>query len=164
MVFYQGKWMGCRRSAIRQPCAPKVDPSLWTLQTTKTLLRFSVLKRPRRPRPLSAMLCWSSPLSTVACADWTPLRFFKVATGSESSGDELESRRTTDASTQESSNIATSCTNWCLDAVNPPPPRPQISYTILTQVDWCAVRAAARCELGLLPVLHTAETGVRVFW
>ena len=55
----------------------------------RTLLRFRVLKRPRRlprrPRPPTAMLCSSS----ADCADWTPLRFFKVATGSESSGDEF---------------------------------------------------------------------------
>ena len=43
-----------------------------------------------------------------------------------------------------------------------PPPRHQISHTILTQADWCAIRAAARCELGLFPVVKTVETGVRV--
>ena len=37
----------------------------------------------------------------------------------------------------------------------PPPPRPQISHTILTQADWCATRAVARCEQGLLPVIKT---------
>ena len=48
-----------------------------------------------------------------------------------------------------------------------PSPRPQIKYTTLSQADWCAIRAVARCELGLLPVLqilHTAGTGARVFW
>ena len=72
--------------------------------------------------------------------------------------------RTSAASTQESSNKVTSCTNWFLLAVNPLPQQPQISGIILTQADWRAVRAAARCELGLLLVLHTAETGARVFW
>ena len=39
-----------------------------------------------------------------------------------------------------------------------PPPRLQISHAIQPQGDdWCAVRAVARCELGLLPVLHTGE-------
>ena len=32
---------------------------------------------------------------------------------------------------------------------------------ILSQADWCAVRAVARCELGLVPVFYTGE-GVRV--
>ena len=41
----------------------------------------------------------------------------------------------------------------------PPPPRPQISYTILSQADWCAVRAAARCELGLLAVVKKHGIG-----
>ena len=32
---------------------------------------------------------------------------------------------------------------------------------ILSQADWCAVQALARCELGLVPVFYTGE-GVRV--
>ena len=36
----------------------------------------------------------------------------------------------------------------------PPPPRPRVSHTILTQADWCSTRAVARCELGLLPVIQ----------
>ena len=43
----------------------------------------------------------------------------------------------------------------------PPPQQPQISYTILTQADWCAVRTVARCELGLLLVVNTMEAGAR---
>ena len=46
----------------------------------------------------------------------------------------------------------------------PPPPRPRVSHTILTQADWCSTRALARCELGLLPVIQTVATGFRVFW
>ena len=41
---------------------------------------------------------------------------------------------------------------------------PQLSHTILTQADWCAIRAVARCELRLLPVIKTVESGTRVFW
>ena len=40
----------------------------------------------------------------------------------------------------------------------------QISHTILTQADWCAVRAVACCEQGLLPVVTAVESGSRVFW
>ena len=81
--------MVCRRRAIRHRVCPK---SLRRRghSDNRTLLRRRVLKRPRRllhhQRPPSAMLCSSSPLSTVDCADWTPLRFIKVATGSEFSG------------------------------------------------------------------------------
>ena len=46
----------------------------------------------------------------------------------------------------------------------PPPPRPQISHTILTQAECCASRAAALCELGLFPVVKTTGPGTRVFW
>ena len=44
-----------------------------------------------------------------------------------------------------------------------PAPAAAPSDQPLTQADWCAVRAVARCELGLLPVITTAETGSRVF-
>ena len=56
-----------------------------------------------------------------------------------------------------------SCTGECFACSPLPTPRLQISHTILTQVGWCAVRAAARCEQGLLPVITTAESGSRVF-
>ena len=59
-----------------QSCSVAVD-----IPDNRTILRFTVLQRPRRPQPPSAMLCCSSPPSTVACADWTPLRYFKVADG-----------------------------------------------------------------------------------
>ena len=44
--------------------------------------------------------------------------------------------------TKESSSAAISCTSWCSPATLLPPPRLQISLTILTQADWCAVRAS----------------------
>ena len=78
------------------------------------------------------------------------------------SGDELGSWRTTDASTQESSSAATSCTSWFSPAARPPPSRSQISHAFLSQADWCAIPAVARRELGLLPVIKTLETGARV--
>ena len=60
----------------------------------------------------------------------------------------LGSWRTTDASTLGSSSNAIWCTSWFF-ACRPLPARLQISHTILTQTDWCAVRAVARCEPGL---------------
>ena len=42
-----------------------------------------------RQRPPSVALCSNSPSSSTDCADWTPARFLKVATGPESSGDEF---------------------------------------------------------------------------
>ena len=48
---------------------------------------------------------------------------------------------------------------WLVFACSPhPPPRTQVSHTILTQADWCAVRAVAPHELGLLPVIKTVES------
>ena len=46
-----------------------------------------------------------------------------------------------------------------------PPPRPTRSATLslLKPGEWCATRAVARCELGLLPVIKNVETGDRVF-
>ena len=44
-----------------------------------------------------------------------------------------------------------------------PPPRLQVSHTILTRADWCAVRAVARCEMGLLPVITSVEAGSECF-
>ena len=52
---------------------------------------------------------------------------------------------------QGSFNNAASCTDWCSLAVNPPPQQPQISHTILTQADWCAVRTLARWRAGSRP-------------
>ena len=46
-------------------------------------------------------------------------------------------------------------------ACSPLPPRS--SHTILTQADWCSIRAVARGELDLLPVIQTVATGCRVF-
>ena len=40
----------------------------------------------------------------------------------------------------------------------------RISFTILTQADWCAARTAARREAGLLPVVGTLGAGTRVIW
>ena len=52
---------------------------------------------------------------------------------------------------------------WGVFAGSPPsPPRSQISHAILTEADWCAIRAVARCELGHLPVIKTTEAGARV--
>ena len=67
----------------------------------------------------------------------------------------LESWRTTDAPTQEFSCNDASCSRWFSLAARTRPPRSQTSHTILTQVEWRAIRAVARCELGLFPVINS---------
>ena len=58
--------------------------------------------------------------------------------------------RTIAASTQGSFNNASSCMNWCSLADHPRRNRHR---------DWCAVRTAARCELGLLASVKSVEAG-----
>ena len=94
----------------------------------------------------------------------TPLRFVKVATGSESSGDEfgvLEDDRCVDTGVFQQRYLVHKLVFACSP---PPPPRSQISLSVLAQAEWCAIRAVARCELGLHPIIKTAETGARVYW
>ena len=67
-----------------------------------------------------------------------------------------------DVSVQESSNNVTSCASWCLLAANTRPQQTEISCTILSQADWRAVRAVARCEFGLLPCVRVTESGSRI--
>ena len=87
----------------------------------------------------------------------------KLRQGRKFQGTNSESLRTIDASTQGSSNNATLCTNWFSLAARFRR-RSQTSHTILTEADWCAIRAAARRELGLPPVIKTTETEARVYW
>ena len=86
----------------------------------------------------------------------TPPRFFKAATESESLG-----RRTSDTGIIQPRYLVHELVFACSPR---PPPRFQISDTILTQADWCAVRAVARCEQGFLSVITTVGSGSRVFW
>ena len=89
----------------------------------------------------------------------TPLRFFKGVTEGESSGDEfgiLEDDRCIDTGVFQRRYLVHELVFACSHL--------QTSHTILTQADWCAVLAVARCEQGLLPVITTAESGSRVFW
>ena len=37
--------------------------------------------------------------------------------------------------------------------------RPQISFAILTEADWCALRTDIKCDAALLPVVGTFESG-----
>ena len=80
----------------------------------------------------------------------------KLRQGRKAQGTNSGSWRTIDASTQESSNNATSCTSWFSPAARPPPPRSQINHSILTQ-------AESPCELGLLSVIRTTGAGTRVY-
>ena len=96
---------------------------------------------------------WPRRLSNMGEACKTPLRFFKAATEGESSGDEfgiLEDDRCIGAGVFQRRYLV----HELVFACPPPPPRLQTSHTILTQADFCAVRAVARCE----------QSGCRVFW
>ena len=105
----------------------------------RTLTQATMLKDGYSPgwfgRPLSmALRPSSSPLKEDE-ARRTPPRFFKAATGSESSGDEFAILEEDSASTQESSSDATSCTSWFSPAAHRR--APQISHTFLTQKPTC---------------------------
>ena len=111
-------------------------------------------------RESPSMALWSNSQSpSTDCADWTPAQFFKQATGPESSGDEcgiLEDDRCIDTGVSQQPYLLHELVFACSQ---PPPQQPQISYTFLTQADWCAVRTVARCELGLLLVVNTVGNG-----
>ena len=94
---------------------------------------------------------------------WTerrPARLFKKAAGAESSGDEFDERCIDTGVFQERYLLHELVFAWS----QPLPRQPQISCTILTEADWCAVRTVARCEAGLLPVVGTVGAGARVIW
>ena len=96
----------------------------------------------------TALPACDSPSSATGCAEWTPARFFKQASGPESSSDEcgtLEDDRCIDTGVFQQRYLPSRAGIRLL-----PPQQPRISCTILTQADWCAVWTAARCELGLL--------------
>ena len=78
----------------------------------------------------------------------------KLRRGLKAEGTNSRSWRTTGVPTQESSSGHP--VHELILA--PPPPRPQISHSILTQAEGCAIHAVARCELGLLAL------GARVYW
>ena len=89
-------------------------------------------------------------------------RFFKKAVGSERSDDEfgiLEYERRIDTGVFQERYFLDELVFACS---HPLPRQPQISFTILTQADWCAVRTVARCEAGLLQVVGTLGAGARV--
>ena len=139
-----------------QSCFNTVDRILLRLTVPKGHHRFSCCQR-----PVNVALHSGSSRLTVDDAHWTPPPF-QVATGSESSGDGLGVLEDDRCIEQGSSSNATS--HELVFACSPPPPRAQISHTILTQAARCAIRVVARCELGLLPVIKTAQTGARVYW
>ena len=89
--------MVCRRSATRLRVRTKVASSLWTFRTTEPSGDCSAPARHFRQRTVQ----------TGRRSDSSKLR-----QGRKAQGTHLEPRRTTDASTQESSNNATSCTSW----------------------------------------------------
>ena len=116
-------------------------------------------------RPLSGCPCLGASTSQMDQADSPPARFYKEATGPESSEDALGmlvDDRCIDAGVFQPCFFV----HELVFACSPPPPLPRsrVSHTILTEADWCSTRAVARCEMGLLPVIQTVATGFRVFW
>ena len=97
------------------------------------------------------MVNWSDSQSSSAdCADGTPARFFKQATGPEISLVEfgiLEDDRCIDTGVFQQCYLLHELVFACS---SPPPQQPQISCTILST------------ELGLLPVVNTGNGGTRV--
>ena len=84
--------------------------------------------------------------------------------GSESSGDEfgiLEDDRGIDTGVFQQRYFLHELPLACSPH---PPPRRQISCTILSEADWRTTWAVARCGLGLVPVVQTAESEPRLNW
>ena len=132
-------------------CAPTVAPATGTeLPCNPLCSRTGTV--PGGLGALSASMALRSSSSSLMVdeARRTPPRFLKAATESESSRVEfgiLENDRCIDTGVfQRRYLLVFACSP-------PPPPRLQIRHTFLTQADWCAVRAVARCELGLFPVI-----------
>ena len=129
--------------AVRSGCFVRTDSS-----ACKSFLWLSVLQVPhclsfRR----GSMTKWAD--STSRSMTWTerrPAPFFKEAACPEISGDEfwiLEDDRCIDTGVFQRRYLLHEMVFACSQ---PPLQQPRISYTILTQVDCSAVRAAARCE------------------
>ena len=118
------------------PCAPKVAPLLWTFRTTEPSCDSECSRNHAvcaTTNGLPARCSAPARHSTADCAGWTPLRFFKVATGWESKGDEfgvLEDDRRTDTGVFQQSYLVHELVLACSP---PPPPRPQISYTVASR-------------------------------
>ena len=94
---------------------------------------------------------------------WTeqkPARFFNEVAVGESSDEEfgiLQDDRCIDTGVFQERHLLHELVFACSQFL---PRQPQISFTILTQADWCAVRTEARC----LPVVATMGAGARVIW
>ena len=137
---------------IRQRAHPQ-----WLRQRRQNPTQPTVLNDGYSPRWLTRLLSFDE-------ARRTPPRFFEAATRVGNLGDEfgiLEDDRCIDTGIFQRRCLVY---ELVFTGSPPPPPRLQISRTILTQADWCAVRAVAGCEQGLLPVVTTVESGSRVFW
>ena len=122
------------------------------IQNAKPSLSPQVSKSPvpsDRPRTASQHGATFQLVITLAhCADWTLVRFFKVATASESSGDEfgiLEDDRCID---KEFSNIASSCTSWSSLAAHP---RRRVHRSVTPSCPRRLVRYLGSCSVRVGP-------------
>ena len=144
-------WTSVIRPRVRPSCFDTVDKTLLRLTVPKGRHRFSVCRW-----PVSMALRSGSSLLTVDDAHLKLHQFFKVATGSESSGDEfgvLEDDRCIDTGRAR-----------VVFRLQPAPAAALPDQPYNTQAMWCAIRAVARCELVLFPVIKTPETGAPVYW
>ena len=99
-----------------------------------------------------------------SCATETgkkPARFTKVAVGMETSDDEfglLNDERCIDEGVFQNLYPLHELMFACSDIL----PRPHVSFILLTQSEWCALRTLARCEFALLPIVGAIGAGARV--
>ena len=132
-ALFEGKSSWTRRQGgIRQRAHPQ-----WLWQRRQTPTQPIVLKD-------GYSSSWPPRPPSMDGARRTPPRFFKEATEGESSGDEfgiLEDDRCIDTGI---SSVAISCTSWCSPAAHSR--RCALRSAILTQDEWCAVGAVARCQ------------------
>ena len=128
-----------------QSCSVAVD-----MPDNTTLLRFRVLKMTTMstPPPTASQrdaVLHCSPLSTARTAQTGRLSdSSKLRQGQKAQGTNLESWRTTDASTQESSNNPTSVHELVLACSPPPSPRP--SLRVESSRFWHTVRKGCVCR------------------
>ena len=79
-----------------------------------------------------------------------PARFTKMAVGMESSDDEfgiLAAEPCLDKGVFQNGYLMHELAFACNDIS----PLPHVSFTLLKQSEWCALRTVARCNLALLP-------------
>ena len=140
----------CWTSVIRHRVRPKLlwtEPLLW-LTVPKGHHRFFRCWRPVSVAPSIRLVALDSGRRALDTA-WSSS---KLRQGSESSGERIWSLGGRSMYRHRALPATLPRARVCFRlAARPRAPRLQMSHTILTQAEWCAIRAVARCELGLPP-------------